>query len=103
MIPATIEGDVIGANFERDDYITLYVAAPLDTAVSSGTVTVTEGKFVTVDVVFDGPPGPNTDGHTCNFVELEDTSTGASIGLGEWIDRGNGLWALRLRVVSDER
>lgn len=52
------------------------------------------------DVVFDGPPGPNAQGHHCNFVEVED-ATGASISVGKWIDRGDGLWALRIQRLSE--
>ena len=37
--------------------------------------------------------GPSAEG---DFVEVEDAS-GRSIKAGEWIDKGNGLWALRLR------
>lgn len=48
-----------------------------------------------IDIVFDGPPGPNTQGHHCNFVEVE-TPDGRSVSVGEWIDRGDGLWALRM-------
>ena len=44
-----------------------------------------------IDIVFDGPPGPTAG----RFVEVEDAS-GKSINVGEWIDRGNGLWALRI-------
>ena len=48
-----------------------------------------------IDIVFDGPPGPNADGHHCNFVEVENPD-GSGARVGEWIDRGNGLWALRI-------
>lgn len=44
-----------------------------------------------IDVVFDGPPGPEAG----RFVEVED-STGASISMGEWIERDDGYWALRI-------
>jgi len=44
-----------------------------------------------IDVVFDAPPGPESG----RFVEVEDPA-GRSIRVGEWIDRGNGLWALRI-------
>jgi hypothetical protein len=49
-----------------------------------------------IDIVFDGPPS-NKSGR---FVESEDPS-GRSIRAGEWIDRGNGLWALRIRSIPD--
>jgi hypothetical protein len=51
---------------------------------------VTMPEFI--DVVFDGPPGHEPG----RFVEVEDPN-GASIGVGEWIDRGDGYWALRIR------
>jgi len=44
-----------------------------------------------IDIVFDGPPGP-----VCGrFVEVE-LPDGRSCNVGEWIDRKNGLWALRI-------
>ena len=47
----------------------------------------------TVDIVFDGPPGP-----TCGrFVEVEDT-TSASIRVGRWVERDDGYWVLRLEI-----
>lgn len=48
-----------------------------------------------IDVVFDGPP----DAVSGRFVECEDMS-GRSLNAGTWIDRGNGLWALRIAVGS---
>ncbi len=45
----------------------------------------------TVDIVFDGPPGPDAG----RFVEVENES-GASISLGEWVERDDGFWALRI-------
>lgn len=47
-----------------------------------------------IDVVFDGPCGPEGP----RFIEAED-STGASVRVGQWVDRGDGTWALRLDVV----
>lgn len=44
-----------------------------------------------IDVVFDGPPSYESG----RFVEVEDAE-GRSFNAGEWIDRGNGLWALRI-------
>ena len=52
-------------------------------------LTAAGGSYL--DVVFDGPPE-----HVAGrFVEVED-ETGHSVNAGEWIDRGNGLWALRI-------
>lgn len=45
-----------------------------------------------IDVVFDGPP----DVEAGRFVEVEDLH-GNSVNVGEWIDRGDGTWALRLQ------
>lgn len=48
-----------------------------------------------IDIVFNGPPGP-----VCGrFVEVED-DTGASIGVGEWIETPP-FW--RLRIQNDKR
>lgn len=47
------------------------------------------GPFV--DVVFDGPPSHESG----RFVECEEPD-GRSVKAGEWIDRKNGLWALRI-------
>lgn len=44
-----------------------------------------------IDIVFDGSPAPESG----RFVEVENEA-GASINVGEWIKRGDGLWALRL-------
>lgn len=52
--------------------------------------THTNGGFL--DVVLDGPPGP--DGG--RFVEVEDAN-GRSVDVGEWRRREDGLWALRIR------
>ena len=47
----------------------------------------------TIDVVFDGPP----DHESGRFIEVEDAN-GKSITIGEWIKRGDGNWALRLKA-----
>lgn len=44
-----------------------------------------------IDIVFDGPPGPMAG----RFVEVE-SPPGTSIRFGEWIERENGYWALRI-------
>lgn len=51
------------------------------------------GAIEEIDIVFDGPPGPDAGA----FVEVEDMR-GKSLSAGEWIDRGDGTWALRLRA-----
>lgn len=45
-----------------------------------------------IDIVFDGPP----DHHAPQFIEVED-ATGHSIRFGEWVERADGSWALRIR------
>lgn len=44
-----------------------------------------------INIIFDGPPGHVTG----RFVEVE-RDDGSSINIGEWIDRGDGYWALRI-------
>lgn len=51
-----------------------------------------------VDVVFDGPPGPEAG----RFVEVEDM-TGKSISVGTWVEREDGFWALRIAILSDSQ
>lgn len=48
-----------------------------------------------VDIVFDGPPGPEAG----RFVEVEDDA-GKSIKFGEWVQRPDGYWALRLAKAA---
>lgn len=48
-----------------------------------------------VDIVFDGPPGPEPG----RFVEVEDMN-GAGIKVGEWFELAGGRWALRVEVVK---
>lgn len=50
-----------------------------------------------IDVVFDGPPAAKSG----RFVEVED-ETGASISAGEWIEREDGYWALRIATSKAE-
>lgn len=48
-----------------------------------------------IDIVFDSPPGAVSG----RFVEAENPA-GVSVNAGKWIDRGDGLWALRIPVQS---
>ncbi len=50
-----------------------------------------------IDVVFDGAPGAEPG----RFVEVENMA-GASVGVGVWIERPDGLWALRLTVLKSD-
>lgn len=53
-----------------------------------------------IDIVFDGPPGHESG----RFVEVEDAS-GRSINAGEWLQRKDGYWVLRLtgKDAADEK
>lgn len=42
-------------------------------------------------IIFDGPPAPEAG----RFVEVEDDH-GHSINAGEWVERDDGLWELRI-------
>lgn len=48
------------------------------------------------DVVFDGPPGPEAG----RFIEVENERR-ESVSMGQWIDRGDGTWALRIAKPAD--
>lgn len=47
-----------------------------------------------VRVVFDGPPGPKSG----RFVEVE-RPDGASVSVGDWHEREDGLWELRMLAI----
>jgi hypothetical protein len=49
----------------------------------------------TIDIVFDGPPGPEGG----RFVEVE-SPPGVSISFGEWLQRDDGYWVLRFDVMG---
>jgi hypothetical protein len=51
-----------------------------------------------VDVVFDGPPGPDPP----TVVELENEQ-GRSMDFGRWVQRTDGRWAFRLPVAPRGR
>lgn len=48
-----------------------------------------------IDIVFDGPPSHESG----RFVEVEN-SEGRSINFGEWVQRPDGFWALRLHGIN---
>ena len=51
-------------------------------------------KFV--DIVFDGPPGPESG----RFVEVENELR-EGMNFGEWIERDDGYWVLRITRIAD--
>lgn len=48
------------------------------------------------DIVFDGPPSHESG----RFVEVE-SPTGTSVKVGEWVQRSDGYWALRIVTARD--
>lgn len=46
-------------------------------------------------VIFDGPPSHESG----RFVEVE-TPEGRSVGVGDWVERPDGLWALIIPNVA---
>ena len=51
-----------------------------------------------VDIVFDRPPGPEGN----RFIEVEDAN-GKSIAFGEWIERKDGRWVLRITAADFQK
>ena len=47
-----------------------------------------------IDIVFDGPPAPESG----RFVEVENAAR-ASISFGEWVERDDGYWVLRIQNI----
>ena len=50
-----------------------------------------------INIIFDGPPSHEAG----RFVEVE-TDEGTSIHVGEWIDKGDGFWALRIASLPED-
>lgn len=50
-----------------------------------------------INIIFDGPPSHESG----RFVEVEDDS-GNSINIGEWIQRPDGYWALRIPIGAQK-
>ena len=48
-------------------------------------------EIMFVDIGLDGPPGPESG----RFVEVEN-QRGRSVNVGEWVQRPDGYWALRI-------
>ena len=47
-----------------------------------------------INIIFDGPPSHISG----RFVEVE-TDDGKSINIGKWVEREDGLWALRINSL----
>ncbi len=52
------------------------------------------GSVQAINIVFDGPPASEGG----RFVEVE-TDDGHSISIGQWRERSDGKWALRIESV----
>lgn len=50
-----------------------------------------------INILFDGPPSTPMG----RFVEVE-TDDGQSINAGNWIERDDGLWALRITALPED-
>ena len=61
------------------------------TEVAKDFLTLIGQQVEPVDIVFDGPPAPESG----RFIEVED-HTGKSIKFGEWVKRDDGYWVLRI-------
>ncbi len=55
-------------------------------------------KRIEMDVMFDGPPGPESG----RLIEVHDAKTGESITWGEWLDNGDGTWSLIGPALIDD-
>ena len=44
-----------------------------------------------INIIFDSPPGPEGP----IFIEVE-LDNGSSVGCGEWVERNDGYWCLRI-------
>lgn len=51
-----------------------------------------------INIIFDGPPAHKSG----RFIEIE-TDKGESLKIGEWIDKGDGLWALRITELPTNK
>jgi hypothetical protein len=58
--------------------------------------TTVEIKHKAINIIFDGPPSHESG----RFVEVE-TDDGKSISIGEWIERPDGLWSLRIEPDAE--
>jgi len=50
-----------------------------------------------INIIFDWPPSHDSG----RFVEVE-TDDGKSINAGKWVEREDGLWALRITELPDD-
>ena len=51
-----------------------------------------------INIIFDAPPGP----HSGRFIEVENDA-GESISIGQWLQRPDGYWSLRIDALPDNK
>lgn len=67
--------------------------------VMSARIVTEEHKSVTeIDIVLDGPPSHEAG----RFVEIEHALHGHSMNVGQWVERDDGYWVIRLRVCDED-
>lgn len=90
--------EIMRRAYQRDDAHSLGIGANLaNEAAAAITALVGEVgrlKGQPIDIVFDGPPGPEPG----RFVEVENAAR-QSIRFGEWVKRPDGYWALRFNAA----
>ena len=92
MIPRQKAGGrerIIAGHSDKNPTVAACIAGATEMLARMGGA---EGR---VHIVFDGPPGPTAG----RFVEVE-TPDGRSISFGEWHERKDGLWELRIPVAA---
>jgi len=75
----------------QDDAINAWCRRPPDEKV-----TVRTKMKQAINIIFDGPPSHEAG----RFVEVE-LDNGKSINVGQWIDREDGYWALRITDLPE--
>lgn len=60
--------------------------------------TPTVDHLTEIDIVFDGPPSHEAG----RFVEVERTADQHSMNVGEWVQRDDEYWVLRLRIPTED-
>lgn len=86
----SITRDHIERNCCDDPQCPVWGTEHLDTTLlPQPTTPELDTESITIEILFDGPPGTIAG----RFIEVEDTQ-GRGIKWGDWVDRGDGTWAL---------
>lgn len=85
-------------SFNARAWHSVRMATPQEHAKSRFRVGAVEaGDLVLVDFVFEGPPGPIPTG----FIDTM-LPTGQGCGVGEWVEKADGTWAIRAHVYEGD-